>query len=344
VTESATQNCSVVGVDIGGANLKYCDTNGMAKSTNFPMWKCPDSLAERLKTDLDRVQPVSALAVTMTGELADCFLDRGAGVDWIVDHTMNAASQLGVEDVFFYGNDNGFHRSSDAKANPDIVAAANWHALASYAARVFPTAATVIDIGSTTTDIIPIADGRVSTAAVTDYERLVEGSLVYVGCRRTPICSLVDRLHYRGQECPVMNELFATIDDAMLVLQKTSEDEFDLDTADRRPRTVAFAANRMARMIGLDRRSVSIGEAAEMAAQVVSAAANQIGDALGRIHRPGSMVIAGHGQDLLMLNPGAQVDQLSDHIGHVAARCAPSFAVATLYQWQAQEAEIRCGG
>ena len=66
-----------------------------------------------------------------------------------------------------------------------------------------------------------LSAGFVATAAMTDHDRLLEGSLIYVGCRRTPVCALVDRLEFRGSASRVMNELFATIDDARLVLGAT---------------------------------------------------------------------------------------------------------------------------
>lgn len=341
---SASGSRHVVGIDIGGANLKYCDTSGHAISKIFPLWQTPELLADTLASGLREFPQCSELAVTMTGELADCFIDRRIGVSTIVDHAAQAASQIGANLVRFYGTDGQFRSSGDAKASCGAIAAANWHALASFAARSFPTATTVIDIGSTTTDIIPVSNSRVATKAMTDYDRMVEGSLVYVGCRRTPICSVVDRLPYRGQQCPVMNELFATIDDALLVLQLVAEDVTDLDTADGQPRTLKFAANRLARMIGLDHTGVSIGDAQRMASEVVDIVANRIDAAFRKVHRSGSVVVAGHGDDLLRIDPTVSVNRLSDHIGHGAARCAPSYAVAMLYQWQAQDAGVRCDG
>lgn len=120
-----------------------------------------------------------------------------------------------------------------------------------------------------------------------------------------------------------MNEFFSTIDDALLLLRVTAEDPSDNDTADKQSRTIPFAANRLARMIGLDIRSVSIEEARAMAQQIVSAAAAIIGDAFAKVHRRGTVIMAGHGQDLLRLDRATDVEILADHFGHAAARCAP---------------------
>ncbi len=233
------------------------------------MWRQPKQLADALAEDLGRMNKIDALAVTMTGELADCFLDRAIGVDHIVSHTCQAAAQLGIDQVAFYGVDGRFRDADQARRDVDLVAAANWHAWQVLLPGEIVSDATLIDIGSTTTDIIPIAAGRVATAATSDYDRLAEGSLVYVGCRRTPVCALVDRLRFRDRELSVMNEVFATIDDARIVLGTVPEDAEDNDTADGMPRTRDFAANRLSRMIGLDRRTVSAADARELARDVI---------------------------------------------------------------------------
>ena len=236
------------------------------------MWRNPERLADAIIDDLGRFGAIDALAVTMTGELADCFVDRAIGVEHIVSQICHSARRLGIEQVSFYGVDGRFRDADDARRDVDLVAAANWHALASFVAREISPDAVLVDIGSTTTDIIPIADGRIATAARTDHDRLTEGSLVYVGCRRTPVCALLDRLEFRGRRSRVMNELFATIDDARLVLGTADQDVGDCDTADGKPRTAEFAGNRLARMIGLDRRTLTAGEAEGLASQVLAAA------------------------------------------------------------------------
>ena len=53
-------------------------------------------------------QPIAALTITMTGELADCFADRAEGVRHIVSHACEAAARLKIEEVVFYGVDGRF--------------------------------------------------------------------------------------------------------------------------------------------------------------------------------------------------------------------------------------------
>ena len=55
-----------------------------------------------------------------------------------------------------WSTDGVFVDSEEAKRNHLKVASANWHALATFAGRYAPNGrAILIDIGSTTTDIIP---------------------------------------------------------------------------------------------------------------------------------------------------------------------------------------------
>ncbi len=321
----------IVGLDVGGANLKYASADAQVFRRRFAMWKTPHVLAEVIEEDLRREYgAVAAIAVTMTGELADCFVDRGVGVAHIVDHVTRAGDRAGVDVVNFYGVDGRFHVARDAVALPDRVAAANWHALASEVASRFPDATLMIDVGSTTTDIVPLDRGLVATAARTDFERLVEGSLVYVGCRRTPVCALIDRAVIRGRESALMNELFATVDDARLVLGMCPGDANDFDSADGQPRTPGAAVNRLARMIGLDRRTVGIVDVEPMARRVIGAVTDAIGRGVRGVDRgsEGRWVLSGHGQQMVDVPSGRPVVDLAAEWGREVSRCAPSFAVA----------------
>lgn len=329
---------NIVGVDIGGANIKYASVVDRASSRNFALWMQSGQLGKVLATDLRSLGEIDVLAVTMTGEMADCFRDRSAGVHHILDATSQAAKEAKIKDVWFYGVDGKFRTADDAKKNVHLIAAANWHALASFVARTIVSCGTLVDIGSTTTDLIPLVDGRVATEAKTDHQRLVERSLVYVGCRRTAVCALLSELTFRGKRTPVMNEWFATIDDARLVMGCEPEDAEDCDSADHQPRTAMMAANRLARMIGLDHLSVEMEEARDLAAQVIEAAKQSIRAAFEEIDRKhGAVVLCGHGSDLLDLRPLLdgesirEVIDLSSLLGVELSRCGPSYAVAKLW-------------
>ena len=363
------QRPSVIGIDIGGANLKYAapvprtamrlssTETAVAKSRFFPMWRCQHQLSDEIANDLrsfESERPIDVLAVTMTGELADCFLDRAEGVRHIVSQASEAAARLKIDEVGFYGVDGRFHDAETACANVDRIAAGNWHALASYIGRSLCSDGVLIDVGSTTTDIIPLSDGKVATAAQTDHDRLVEGSLVYIGGVRTPVATLVNDLLYQDQRVPVMNEWFATMDDVRIVLGLIPEDPDDVDTADGKPRTVEMAVNRLARMIGLDRRSVNVNAGISLAAQVHRAACRPIAEALDRVLRlsgnPNVVVISGHAPDLIELPQGVSVIQLSELLGQEVSRARTSVRGCLLVRirasraWSTMRRVVKVGG
>ncbi|WP_197454923.1 hydantoinase/oxoprolinase family protein [Stieleria varia] len=325
----------VVGIDIGGANLKYASSGGKSFSREFAMWKHHRDLSETLVDDLSRFGKGLPIAVTMTGELADCFLDREIGVRHIVESVEQATRNTQTR---YYSVTGEFFNAAQAVARIDDVAASNWHALATLVAGEVCSDAMLVDIGSTTTDIVPLSAGRVATPAKTDHDRLVEGSLVYVGCARTPVCALVNELQYQGENATVMNEWFATVDDARVVLGLEKECPGDRASADNAPRDAFHARNRLARMIGLDHRSVDDEAARTLATQIMAAARERIQHGIRKVQSlygfaPNTtLVLSGHGGDLLPRDVIADrtVIRLDEQWGEVIARSAPAYAVARL--------------
>ena len=143
----------LVALDIGGANLKAADGLGWTRSESFPLWRewrrLPDSLAAMVAA---RTPP--RLVATMTGEIADCFPSRAAGVAHIIDSLAAAAERIGCpEPPGIYRLDGRIVGPAEAKARPLLAAASNWHALARLAAAHAATdRCLLIDVGSTTTD------------------------------------------------------------------------------------------------------------------------------------------------------------------------------------------------
>ena len=95
---SSTSINSWLAFDIGGANIKAADGRGWSYSEPFAMWqewkRLPDVLAH-----IKSLRPSSHYAVTMTGEIADCFSGRSEGVKHIVG---SCSAALGKRDVVFY--------------------------------------------------------------------------------------------------------------------------------------------------------------------------------------------------------------------------------------------------
>ena len=214
-----------IGIDIGGANLKLADGRGFALVQPFALWREPQRLAYELRTCIALAPACDHLAVTMTAELADCFVDKAEGVRSIVAAVSDAADGRHSR---FYLRTGVFVAPAVAASRPQEAAAANWHALARFATRFSPgESALLIDIGSTTCDIIPLINGKVAARGSTDTERLMTGELVYTGVQRTPLCAVAETVPYRGQTCPLAPEFFATASDVYVLLGRPVRDGDD---------------------------------------------------------------------------------------------------------------------
>jgi probable H4MPT-linked C1 transfer pathway protein len=238
---------TILGLDIGGANLKAATADKRAISVPFPLWKQPEKLSAALAELVGKFPDAEELAVTMTGELCDCFETKRDGVHAIIKAVRGAS---GGRPIRVWSTDGVFLNSEEAKQTHMKVAAANWHALATFAGRFVPEGrAILVDVGSTTTDVIPILDGEPVPQGKTDFDRLTTKELIYTGARRTPLCAVL------GFDAAA--ELFATTFDAYLILGLIPEDANDCDTADGRPATRKYAHARLARMLGGDCDTVS---------------------------------------------------------------------------------------
>lgn len=324
--------------DIGGAHLKAADGCGFSLEQPFALWRQPAELHLGIAKMLALAPPCDAVAVTMTGELADCYPARAEGVRQILQEVEQGS---GDRLLRVYRTAGDFVSVTDAVREPDAVAASNWHAMARWAGRQFPRgSAVLIDIGSTTTDLIPISDGQVHAAGKTDVARLQSGELVYTGVRRTPIATLISELPYQGTACGVARETFATTLDVYLTLNQWPEDAKDCDTADSRPATKSAARRRMARMLCLDQDDLTHEECHTMAAAVMESQLDLLGKALvGVLKRQVATnpyaIISGCGEFLARelvrrCAPDMHVDSLRKDGDLNDSQCAPAHAVAIL--------------
>ena len=329
-----------LGLDIGGAYLKAADAERFAASRYFPIWQAPERLNEVL-ADLIEAAPTSErIAVTMTAELADCFATKAEGVRRILEGVEAAAAGRSVH---VYLCDGSFAEPSAAREAPLMAAAANWHALARLAGRFAPDgAALLIDVGSTTTDLIPLIDGSPVARGTTDPQRLVEGELVYTGLERSPVCAVVQALPWRGQQCPTAHELFATTLDAYLILGDLPEQPDSTHTADGRPQTKQAAADRLARAICADRTMFDDEDAHGAATAIARAQLAKIGVAAAGVIRqmpkpPETVIISGQGEFLARraverMRLDGSIVSLSEELGPELSRAAAAHAVAVLAQ------------
>ncbi len=324
--------------DIGGANLKAADGRGWAKIVPFELWKFPDRLRSAMVALIEAAPPTQQIAVTMTGELCDCFATKADGVRYIVDAATAAG---GSRDVAVYLVDGRLVSIEEARDSPHMAAASNWHALARFACRfVSGEVGLLVDIGSTTTDIIPLVDGEPRPKGWNDTDRLLTGELVYTGVGRTPICAITRLLPWRGQWCPVAAELFATSADAYVVLDYIPEQMDATTTADGRPLSKESARARLARMICADTSEFAAGDARQVAEHVQEAQLDDLDRALRQViehlvHSPQSVVIGGSGEFLAMRladrgELGRNIVSLGQRLGHSIAVSAAAHALAVL--------------
>ena len=110
---------SVLGLDIGGANLKAAHSTGVVFLRPYALWKNPDGLPEALRQLVRESPPHDQLAVTMTGELCDCFETKRHGVAAILAAVDALA---GHSPVRVWRTDGRFVDLSEARATPLQVA------------------------------------------------------------------------------------------------------------------------------------------------------------------------------------------------------------------------------
>src|SRR5262249_3536786 len=152
----------------------------------------------------------------------DCYANRREGVNRILDSVAEAA---GPAPVRIWTTTGRFRTIDDVRRDPLCAASANWLAQATWAARLVPNRNVVLlDMGSTTTDVIPIAAGRAVPRGLTDAQRLKSGELLCMGWRRTPAAAILNI----GQQ--IMTEYFATTLDACLVSGIVPQDQEDFET------------------------------------------------------------------------------------------------------------------
>jgi probable H4MPT-linked C1 transfer pathway protein len=242
----------IIGWDIGGAHLKAAlVADGAVR--DVAQWPCALWLGAQQQLEAafaaaHRRWPqlrAARHAVTMTGEMADCFVDRAAGVAALAQ-----CAQHALGEVSFFAGDTWVD-AARAPAQWRRIASANWLASAAWVARGLDSAL-LVDIGSTTTDVVPVVGGRIAARGDSDATRLASGELVYQGVVRTPLAVLAQRIAWRGVEYNVMNELFATAADVYRLTGELDPAFDQQPAADQAGKDPAATCRRLARMIGHD--------------------------------------------------------------------------------------------
>jgi probable H4MPT-linked C1 transfer pathway protein len=329
---------ATLAVDIGGANTKAAWFDGESLRTvtrPFEVWRDRAALSAVLRDVAAEVAdgPAYTVAITMTAELSDAFRTKREGVMFVLDAAQHA---LGGRSLSVLTTAGELVSVEAARARPWDVAAANWVATALAVADAQPDAL-LVDVGSTTADIVPIAAGRVAATGHNDLERLLAGELVYTGMLRTNLAAIAPRVPVRGDRCPVSSECFAISADMHLVLGHLTPQAYDCPTPDGRPATLAFARERIARLVCADVEQLDKGEVDAIAAFLFGEQLRQLEDAARRVERrlpPAAPVVAvGSGAFLgraVAARLGRTVAAAPAPWGATGGEVAPAAALAAL--------------
>ena len=305
---------AIVGWDIGGAHVKAAglDRSGQLRAVlqlPCPLWRGLDYLRQSVKQALAAL-PAGCSArhvVTMTGELVDLFADRDEGVREIVAVMREL---LGDGVLRFYAAGGGLLDAEQAVLDSKRVASANWCASAHWAALRLADGL-LIDVGSTTTDIVPFGCGAVRNIGRDDFSRMQAEELVYTGVVRTAVCSLAERVPFEGEWLGLAAEHFSTAADVHRLTDALPGDVDQHPTPDRASRSIEDSARRLARMIGRDLESADLEQWRALAAYLS-------GEQLARITRACRRVVSRGGLNRYAPVVGAGVGRF------LAARVAQS--------------------
>jgi (4-(4-[2-(gamma-L-glutamylamino)ethyl]phenoxymethyl)furan-2-yl)methanamine synthase len=309
----------ILGLDIGGANTKVASSDGsFVESIYLPLW-----LGAKLDNWLGRFAELNpeAVAVVMTGELADCFENKMTGIISI---------KTAVEEAFkcpshFWGV-NGFD-PQDLRE----LAGANWSVSANFISRELGDCI-FVDMGSTTIDLIPIKERPI--ASRTDFLRLANGELLYMGLLRTCVGNLLPFARVKGKRVPISPEFFAIAADAYLVLGELSMEEYGCSTPDDAGKDKQSALRRLARCVCADLDEIGEDGAIAIAEQVRDRQLRMLIDAIYRQankHDLTRIVAAGIGEHLICRAAsylGLDILDLSRIYGHRISNLFPAFAAA----------------
>jgi probable H4MPT-linked C1 transfer pathway protein len=337
---------SVVGWDIGAANVKAAgltlqkdrDAQERVASRPFEIWRDKGRLPQVLQEVLNLVAPherPQAMGVTMTAELSDVFATKREGVRFVLEKVKKSFCESAI---YVFGLSGKFVPLKKSQTRPLDFAATNWLASAQWIAGQFRDCL-IVDVGSTTTDIIPVLDGRVIASGRTDTARLSSGELVFTGVLRTNLSAIVQSVPVAGKLCRVASEYFAISGDVHLILGHLKLKDYRCTTPDGRAPSVDSARSRLARLVCADTETLSKAEINELARYIHTRQMLQIRDGMEqvlsrlphlRIH---PVVVLGAGAFLgheAAQSLGLHTAKLTEDWEQKKLAVAPSLAVAHL--------------
>ncbi len=342
----------VIGWDIGGANTKavYINTKETAvyafkvATEYFPFWKdakALDATLLRIRKQLSGEEAMDGVGVTTTAELSDAYRTKREGVNHILECCRQAFASVPIYVLTVNAKLETLDLAIDT---PFEVAAANW-AATGWLASQYMRDCIVVDVGSTSTSIIPVIDGKVAASGKTDLEKLINGELVYTGSLRTNVATIVHSipLPLRGGVSRVSSELFAQSGDVHLILGNITSEDYSVETADCKGKTREETLARLARVVCADTETLTEQELVEIAKYIFNQQLEQIQKGLSQVYERTKLhaksevtvVTAGLGGNFLARIAAERVGiqrivGLSALVPEAVAKMAPAGSVALM--------------
>jgi len=335
----------IAGFDIGGANtdLAIVDFDKESKISNIatdfkylPMWSNKNELGDILLQLIDNIttlDSIDAVGVSMTAELVDAYETKKEGV---LEIAKEVKESFDIPLVFI--GVNGVLSCEDLEENPLDVAAANWIATAQIAGKINKNCI-FLDIGTTTTDIIPVKNGCECAKGRSDMMRLATGELVYTGTLRTNISTFVDEISLDGNNYKIASELFAISGDVYNVLKKISGDEYSCDTPDGSGKSIEESRRRISRILCADLDMLSTEDIDKICVEIYKKQVQQIMDGLDQVSKRENLdlvITTGLGKDILgglaAQNLNLNVKSMNEFLTDEECAVAPAIGTAILVE------------
>jgi probable H4MPT-linked C1 transfer pathway protein len=341
---------NILGLDIGGANTKasfiktqdYTVKELRTSMEYFPIWKKGKEQLPKVLEKLKKRLVDSALdgvGVTVTAELSDAYQTKKEGVHHILDCVTEV---FGDAPTFVLDVEANLLSVEDARREPIKISSANWAATGWMLSKLISNCI-VVDVGSTTTSIIPVINGKIAAEGRTDLEKLQNGELVYSGSLRTNVAAIVNGILVRGKVARVSSELFAQSGDVHLILGSIGEKEYSAETCDGRGKTRMEAMARLARVVCADIDMLTEQEIVDMAKFVYRKQLEQISGGLKQVHERIKqslqekvvVVVTGLGRNFLARKAAENAEfkdiiDIEEHLGADATVVSPSVGVALM--------------
>lgn len=342
---------NAIGLDVGGVNTKAAfikTDDGSIRELKtaieyFPIWKKGKeqlpAVLERLRKQLVESTKLDGVGVAMTAEVSDAYWTKKEGVNHILDCVTQVFADV---PIFVLDVESNLRSVEEARREPIKVAAANWPATGWMVSRVIRDCI-IIDIGSTTTSIVPVIDGEIVAGGKTDLEKLLNGELVYTGSLRTSVAAIVSSIPIRGGVARVSSELFAQSGDVHLLLGNIKEEDYTVETVDGRGKTRMESMARLARVVCADIDMLTEQEVIDIAKYVYDKQIEEIAEGLKQVYdrikpypkRNIPIVVTGLGRGFLAKSAAQRagfdwIIDLGELLGANAAVVSPSLGISLM--------------